>query len=141
RARGLQIGERSDQIVLRLHKFAGLDLEEGRTGLNMIAELGDQIDDSSGEGRKDWCGQIVIERDIAFRHLLGTKADEANRLDLEPGQLGRRRPESAWHRLCRLRGLLDVRLDEFWGNSKAEHDERRGNGEDRQLPPAREGVL
>ena len=47
RARRLLIGKRGDQVVLRLHKLARLNLEQRCARLDMIAELGDQLDDSS----------------------------------------------------------------------------------------------
>ena len=150
RACGLQIGKRGDQVVLRLHELACLDLEQRRPGLDMIAELGDQLDDPSGMLGKDRRSQIVVDRDIAFRHLFRTKADEANRLDLEPrpllfgrlegpARLVRRRRLSTFGRIRNI--LSDHRPREDRNNNEEGQDcNCEELGERRQMP-AQKGHL
>jgi len=72
---------------LRLSEFSRLNLEQWCSRLDSIAELGEQLDDPPGVLGRHRRGHIVVDRDIAFRHLFGTKAHEANRLDLEPSPL------------------------------------------------------
>ena len=150
RACCLQIGKRSDQVVLHLHELARLDFKQRCAGLDMIAELGDQFDDPPRIGRKYRRGQIVVDCDAAFRHLFGTEADETNRLDLEPRQLlfGRPKGPARGRRQRRLRtprligGILpDYRPDEdSSANKKRQEGDQNELGKWRHVP-AQQGHL
>src|ERR1700751_4987512 len=87
RAGTLQIGERGDQVVLRLHALARMDEKKRSAGLDDVAEHGDEFDDSSGIMRKPRRRQIVIDGNSPLGHLLGTKGPHHNRLQLETSPL------------------------------------------------------
>src|SRR6202011_6300371 len=96
RARRLQIGERGDQVVLRLHKLARMDDKERSTGLDHIAEHGNYFDDPPGEMREHWGRQIIVNRDRPLGRLLRTKDHRNYRFDLEPRPLCCGRLECSW---------------------------------------------
>jgi hypothetical protein len=73
RARGCQIGERGDQVVLCLHELARMDHKERGAGLDNIAEHGNHPDDPPGIMRENRGRQIIVDRDSPLSYLLGTK--------------------------------------------------------------------
>src|ERR1700757_2557349 len=91
RAGALQIGERGDQVVLRLHELASMDDKKRSAGLDDVAEDGDDFDDPSGIMREYRRRQIVIDCNSPFGHLLRNKGSNHYGLKLEtmPLLLGR----------------------------------------------------
>ena len=83
RARAVDAGERGEEIVLRLHHVGGFDEEQRLAGLDRVAGLGHQPGHPPGIGRIDRRRMILVDRDLAFGHVLGAERLGRHRLDAE----------------------------------------------------------
>src|SRR5262249_31290294 len=140
RARCLEGSDRGDQVVHHLHEFGRLDGEERRARGNDITEFGDKPGDTPRIGREDRRVEVVVDRDVAFRHPLRAKAAHLNNLDLQtlplrfgwPKAAGLR-PGDSGRRRRRLTGAIADKTDRDGGASKSY---QHGHGGACQQSPA-----
>ena len=67
----VQAGHGRDEIVLGLHGIGRFDHEQRLALGDVVARLGQQLDDPAGIGRKHRRRAVLIDGDLAFGHMLG----------------------------------------------------------------------
>ena len=83
----VQIGDRSDKIILRLDHVRRFNSKKRLSGLDRVAGLGKQFDDPAGIGREDQRGTVFIDADFSFGHMLGAEHDVIDRRRRQRGPL------------------------------------------------------
>ena len=91
RLRPVDRGKRGEEIVLRLHHVGGFDVEQRLPALHHVARLGHQPGHPPGIGRKDRRRLVLVDRDLAFGHVLRAERHRLDRLHAERCPLRRRR--------------------------------------------------
>ena len=86
RAGFIQVGDRSDVIILCLHHVRRFHDEERLARFHGVAWLGEQLDHAAGVRREHQRCAVFIDGDLAFGQMRGAKHDIGNRGD------GQRRP-------------------------------------------------
>ena len=72
-----------DEIVLRLHHFRAVDLEQRIAALDLVADLGDQPGHAAGERRQHGGAGVLVVGDLADGELLDAKGIELHLHDAE----------------------------------------------------------
>ena len=73
RAGLVQRGRGGDEVVLRLHHVGRFDREQRLAGRYDVAGLDEKLRDPARIGREDRRRAILVDGDLAFRHVLGAK--------------------------------------------------------------------
>ncbi len=141
RARLVDGGDRSDEIVVALDELTGFDGEQRRATLDQVARLGDEPADPAGIGRKDRGRGVFVDGDPAVGCALVAEGDLTHGGELEARPLRLARPEGAVgvardllrtrHRIARVRV---ERPDPYHGGG--DHDSAGGDPQ-AVLPEAR----
>ena len=87
----VQPGHGRNEIVLRLHGVGGLDHEQRLALRDAVARPGQQFGDPARVRRKHRRRAILVDRDLAFGHVLGPEGSLGNRLNGQAGPFGRAR--------------------------------------------------
>ena len=103
RARLVHRSERRDEIVLRLHHFRAVDLEQRIAATDIVADLGDQPRHAAGERRQDGGAGVLVVGDLADGKLLDAKGVELHLHDAELMHLIVGDPNGVAHFSCVLR--------------------------------------
>ena len=87
----VRCGRGRNEIVLRLHGVGGLDHEQRLALRDAVARPGKQFGDPARVRRKHRRRAILVDRDLAFGHVLGPEGSLGNRLNGQAGPFGRAR--------------------------------------------------
>src|SRR3981189_937739 len=70
----------TDEVVLRLHHVCCLDSEQRLSHRYSVAGLDEQLHHLAGIGRENWGRTVLVNRDLAFGHVLGPEDALSDRL-------------------------------------------------------------
>ena len=130
RLRPVDRGKSGEEIVLRLNHVGGFDVEQRLPALDHVARLGHQPGHPPGVGRKDRRGLVLVDRDLAFGHVLGAEGHRLDRLHAERCPLGRCRHKAG--DAFGLAGHFSVRGAGHLGAAPVLRQQHKDDGSHRQ---------
>ena len=134
RARAVQRAQRRDGVVQRLHGVGRLDDEQLLPALDDVARLDQELHDAARIGREDRRRTILVDGDLAFGDVLGTKYLLVRGLESEarPFRIGRH--EARGIALDDARGFRLGALNEHAARAHDGADDKRDRHQHKRQP-------